>query len=218
MLEQIYGSPGYCLRSLSADDLEFFRSVIGNHYLKILYDAGIENYGNHVALFPKEKRLFSQWQVDVVKSMRFMHAIRTALGDFTVADIELPDGKTEPREEIYWRLVRPHEPSDVGQWHRDSDFHKAHGTHQDHMTVKCWIGVYVEPHCGLAVIPDSHVCAGGEELTLDCNAGTVVIFGHDLLHRGLLNVGTRARVSAEITLALDGGLPLLSHEGMIRNG
>jgi ectoine hydroxylase-related dioxygenase (phytanoyl-CoA dioxygenase family) len=133
------------------------------------------------------------------------------------------------REEVYWRIVRPEHPEDVGGLHADGwyldHFRDEQGPliAEDEETLKCWIPLECEPGAnGLAVVPDSHKQCWGTitecattlsrpkisipqpppSTLLNTPPGNVVLFGDGLLHEGVVNHGTRDRISCEITLVL----------------
>lgn len=205
---KVLGTPGYdaSLR-LNALELDMLSRIVFSQYLDAIRNAGIANYGNHAAMFPKSARLLSSFDVAHIKPMRFMDALRDNLGYFSISKVILPDGTQEDREEIYWRIVRPNHPEDVGKLHRDSDFHKQYGIEQGKQTVKCWIPLWCEPLCGLMVIPTDARMEYRDGKYIDpqkwfSEPGTIVLFNQNVEHTGAINTGTSARVSIEMTLVL----------------
>ena len=82
-----------------------------------------------------------------------------------------------------------------------------------------WIPIYSEKgKNGLLVVPDSNIRSWSYEVIkkngnpkpvlnervktklLDTDPGDIVLFGDSLIHTGSLNVGTKTRVSVEITM------------------
>ncbi len=177
--------------TLTAAELASLREMVKYSYSSAILDAGIELYGRHADIFTKARRLLPDYDVDEIKAMPFMHKLRDDLGAFTLATVILPDGTQTPREEIYWRIVRPNEPSDVGPAHRDRDFHAQYGILEGVDTRKVWIPLWAEENCGLRVHD-----------TIVWEPGTMAVFDADTVHQGVVNRGKSARVSMEITLVL----------------
>lgn len=192
--EKVLVSPGYDASfRLSDNCLYCLREVVNSCYGMAMVEAGIMNYANHAATFTKERRLLPPFDVGLVKRLPFMRKLLNALGGFKLSNVVI-DGKQQEREEIYWRIVRPNHPEDVGPAHRDREFHERDGMHAGGQTVKCWIPLWCEPACGLCF----------PEIGVDvCKEGTIALFGADTLHCGAVNIGTAARISLEMTLALD---------------
>lgn len=196
---KILGKPGYAADiHLSPDDLETLRHIVRWSYLDALQDAGIERYGNHAEIFTKRQRILRPIDVTSIKRLDFMESIKRELGDFGITNIMLPDGTVENHAEIYWRIVRSNEPSDVGVMHRDSQFHAEEKArlYPDKQLIKCWIPLWCEENCGLLI--------GLNEIFW--KPGTVVMFNSEVPHTGMINIGKTARVSMEITLVVDGSL------------
>lgn len=245
--DQVFGDAGYSSdMKLSPEELEIFRKQINMQWLKTIRDSypqlsekaenhGIRNYHEiadlmeHSKLWTKKARVLPQSSVDIIKSLPFIQTLKEEFGNFAISDIY----DTEQRhgqEEIYWRLVRPHKPTDVGSLHRDSWFHGTfnggYGMFADNVvTVKVWIPIYCEPgKSGLAIVAGSHLrdwkyhleqTPYGAKPVLDedpsaVNAkliptepGNMLIFNENVLHGGVVNQGAFTRVSAEITMVLD---------------
>ena len=87
-----------------------------------------------------------------------MSLLKQLTSEFGEFQISAEDGSDW--EEIYWRIVRPHEPSDVGPLYADRWFWDlGHGTiPTDKERVKVWIAIVAEPGLsGLRVVPGSHL-------------------------------------------------------------
>ena len=243
--DQVFGSPGYSTDiRLEPDELDAFVSEVEGQWLARIEssapdsaehfrEAGIAGYHehaalvDHAALWPKPYRVLPVDAVARIKALGFLQRVRDALGVFRIAEMVWAN-RTEPgREEIYWRLVRPNAPDDVGPLHADTWFHEtvADGAGQfsaDEVTVKLWIALKTEAgRNGLLVVPDSHRAAvphetvmrdgtakpqigtlppGLEPVLVPAGPGTIVAFNERLIHGGAVNRGSRTRVSAEITL------------------
>lgn len=246
MFEKIFGSPGYSKdMSLDPVELEIFRTAVQSQWLSTLvaeypqyvetFDrAGIADYHknshliDHNLLWTKERRLLPQTVVERISSLRFMKILRQEFGSFSISNVVYGDTVDTNHREIYWRIVRPNAPEDVGSIHADRWFHNAVRSStrlfpQDTETVKIWVPIYCEPgKNGLLVIPDSHlrewnytyVNKGGRQKPelresvesmaqlVDTKPGTLLIFNEKLLHGGAINKGSSTRVSVEITLVL----------------
>lgn len=190
--DKCLGAPGYAADlHLSHDELKYFRELVSRRYFNRMISAGMKHYGCHEYLFPKSERLLHDRDVQAIKKCKFMARLRKAVGDFTLSNIVLPDGTIEQREEIYYRIVRPNQATDVGKLHRDRDFHEKYGIQKGQDSIKCWIPLWCEPDCGLKI--DGQIFS---------EAGTIVMFGQDTPHQGMVNTGRTARVSVEITLIL----------------
>lgn len=184
----------------------------------------------HRSLWPKPERVLGEAAVARIKALGFLDRIRQALGPFRIAEMVWDNRTTPGTEEVYWRLVRPEAADDVGPLHADSWFHETVnggvGQFPPHeVTVKLWIALVTEPgRNGLLVVPDSHVAGVGhstverdgtakpqigelpeglQPVLVEATPGTIIAFNDRLIHGGALNLGSRTRVSAEITLVLD---------------
>jgi len=235
----IAGHPGYLVYKPSdTRDLIFIRDTINQSYIKTMIahapaehhksiaDAGVENYHTYSKFIDHsiwnnlEKRTFPTHGVaELYRGELFCH-LRDQFGDF-----DLADAYNQGRKDVYWRLVRPNEPSDVGSLHADSWFWKIDDLKMDSTLerVKVWIAIFCEPGLnGLFVLPNSHLKTdwkwgvtekGGrkkpvfleEQSTLhiellNTKPGEAVIFNDDLIHGGAVNQGYKTRVSIEMTL------------------
>lgn len=244
--KQVFGEVGFSAEmKLSASELEIFRQHISDHWQAVIDAAhpelskeakslGIKNYHHlsdrmdHSKLWAKNNRILPQKSVEAIKTLPFIQHLKNEFGAFTISDAY--DTKQHVGEqEIYWRLVRPHQPTDIGSLHRDSWFHQAmNGGYgmfpKGTVTVKVWIPIYCEPgKSGLAIVAGSHLrewnyhleTKGGvsrpildEDLsTIDAKLiptepGNMLIFNENVLHGGVVNRGEYTRVSAEITMVL----------------
>jgi hypothetical protein len=180
---------------------------------------GIENYHllqhslDHGEVWTKQARIWSAEFVPALKRMSFYQAVVEEFEDVVTSD-----------EELIWRLVRPNAAEDVGPMHADGWFWDLGHGHAPpgYDRFKIWIPVFTEPgYNGLCVVPHSHkrdwkhhteVRHGItkpvfdeklEELDvqlLPLAPGEMVMFHDRLLHGGVVNRGTRCRVSLELTI------------------
>lgn len=251
---QVFGDVGYSAdMKLTASELEVFRKHINDHWLatiecfypELKKDAqacGIDNYHlisdrmDHSRLWTKRSRVLPQGSVDQIKSLPFITRLKEEFGEFAISDI-IDTEQHHGKEEIYWRLVRPNHPNDVGSLHRDSWFHGAFNNGygmfpEGTETVKVWIPIYCEPgKNGLVLVAGSHLrdwnyhveTANGsvkpildEDLsTIDARListepGNMLIFNENVLHGGAINQGKKTRVSVEITMVLSKSLSTIT--------
>ena len=232
------------LISLNGMDLEMVSKSIRTQWLETLKDKTnilsnlrdkemlrIEDYHlisekiSHKSLWTKDSRIlprdFFGWFVG--ESMIYKE-LENIFGEIVITDEEeLGYGN------IYWRLVRPYQQSDIGPLHRDAWFWEANdnyivSNYTNYERIKVWIAINVEEgKNGLLVEPESHkrkdvewepeirdgkpkpklVTANDRfnPTLLNCKKGNAVIFVDELIHGGALNCGKETRVSAEFTIA-----------------
>lgn len=183
---------------------------------------------DHKALWPKRERLLSPKAVSEIRRMPFFLNLESVLGLLGIAAEE-----SIYEQEIYWRLVRPSEPTDVGPMHADSWFWAlGHGSMPEgFFRVKLWIGLYCEPgKNGFRFVPGSHKkrwpYKGIErdgllkpQISLRDDdldwipfmgiPGQGILFHDDLLHGGLVG-GEFTRVSVECTLLVKRAISTVS--------
>jgi len=236
ILDAIADGAGYCLDALTNPELERIRGLISSQYLDrigelqsaVVSEArvrGITQYHtlpivfDHGTSWPKATRLLNPRHVAEFSNMGFFRRIRAQLGPSAIIS----------HDELNWRLVRPHQASDVGPIHADKWFWDA-GYGYGSMPAgydrfKIWMAIHTEPGAnGLAVKAYSHrrewrhhfeekggvikpvfdedpESLGMELLPL--GAGQMVMFHDQLLHGGVVNRGTQCRVSIELTVLFD---------------
>jgi hypothetical protein len=242
---KIFETPGFSADvKLGADELDVFRAAITEQWLSVISaqhpdlaprfrDIGLPNYHtlshliDHERLWPKKNRCLPSHSCDQIKALPFLQTLKQEFGAFELSDVIYDDVHEAGREEIYWRLVRPDTPSDVGSIHADKWFHGFMAPDNKvfpagSTTVKIWIPIYSVPgRNGLLIVPDSHLrewryhgVAGrggikpridedvdsiGAQLMLT-DPGNLLIFNEGTLHGGAVNRGGQTRVSAEITM------------------
>ncbi|MFN0055427.1 MAG: phytanoyl-CoA dioxygenase family protein [Planctomycetales bacterium] len=245
----VFGDPGVTTSlRMCARELAEFRGLITDHWLGRIASqypsevvdqfrqVGLPRYHelahlvDHKTLWPKTERLLPQSAVERIRSMPFMQALAGDFGEFGISNEEEIHS-----EEIYWRIVRPGAPSDIGPIHADAWFWElGHGRiPPDTVRVKVWIPFFSEPGMnGLLVLPGSqreYYPYHGEERDgfvkpqvdfdqralpmqlLNIEPGTLVVFHDRLLHGGALNSGRTTRVSAEFTM-------FVSRAGLLARG
>jgi hypothetical protein len=245
IISKINNNPGYSTDLvLSNHDLENIKKFIQNDYLSILNNLGItsfdsrinseiENYHHishlidHNTAWSKLSRCLSQFNVEIIKRSDFFDTIRSIFGPVSISKLTFGNDYDLSREEIYWRLVRPNFPEDVGALHADSWFHAALNSYgkaipENSRTIKVWIPIFCEPgNNGLLVVDNSHHRDWSYDIVVSNNMGyprlnekvnpkllltppgRAIIFGDKLLHGGAINLGSTTRVSVEITLILE---------------
>ena len=251
ILREVIGTPGFSSRlMLSEDDLTLLRQLIQRQWRARIAQVhpelaqraqqlGIARYHEldadvqHEALWPKEYRILDRSAVAQIKGARFFMDLHRVFGDFSIAEGFHGNVHIAGLEEIYWRLVRPGAPTDVGPLHADHWFHQmlemqGRAFPRDAFTLKLWIPIYSEPgRNGLLLVPDSHrknwkysvAWVNGqpkprfeddaEPILVPTAPGNALLFHERTLHGGALNRGESTRVSAEITLVFPSAQTLL---------
>lgn len=172
----------------------------------------------------KSSRVFSRSTVDRICQMDFFRVLRNEFKDYKIANV-FTEVYRDSYPEIYFRLVRPGCPQDVGDPHTDFWSHSAYGRNFGGMgsTWKIWIPLVVEKGLnGLNFYPgvtdvsdiqwtfsngrifcDRSQEALGKEVLVDTDPGDALVFRDDVLHSGAVNFGNHTRVSIEITFIRD---------------
>lgn len=233
----VRGEAGFSLAlQLAPDELARLRELVEAQWLGVIgrqapesvaafRAAGIAHYHEHAArlphatLWPKAARILPRAAAAEIRAMAFMEDLAGAFGPFTISDEDEVGW-----QEIYWRLVRPGQPGDMGPLHADRWFWDlGHGTTPaGRERIKVWVALVTEPgRSGLRVVPGSHrrewrfhgeprdgrlkpqIDEDEEALgatLLATEPGDAVVFHDALLHGGAPNRGTLTRVSFEFTL------------------
>jgi hypothetical protein len=242
VLSEVFEAPGYSnALTIPGDELECFRRAISRQWLGAIQRAypqhadqfearGIARYHelahlvDHSRLWNKSNRCLPQEDVQALKRLNFMTDLQKEFGEFSLSSVAYDNEIVEGQEEIYWRLVRPHQAGDVGPLHADKWFHEMLGLQgramgQDSYTLKVWTPIYCEPgKNGLLLVPNSHKRSWKHSTTLvngvpkpvfedqadpvlvPTPPGNMLIFPEETLHGGAVNQGNETRVSCEITL------------------
>ncbi len=236
-VEHVNEGPGFSLEfSFAQTELQHVRQwvvaqwsdhlrEIAPEHCQTFLSAGIEQYHDHAYLlnhsmaWPKQNRILPQSAVDYIRSTSLFQNLEAVFGKFSIADEE-----NVGREEIYWRLVRPDQSSDVGPLHADNWFWSlGHGvTPPNTERVKVWVAIFCEPGLnGLRVVPHSQkkdwkyhgeyrdgfskpqIDVDEAELSpqlVHTKPGNAIVFHDKLLHGGAVNQGDKTRVSIEFTM------------------
>lgn len=242
ILSEVFETPGYSnALTIPTNELECIRNAISRQWLSAIRCAhpehaqqfearGIARYHelahlvDHSRLWNKSNRCLPQDDVQTIKALGFMKELTKVFGAFSLSSVTYDKEIVEDQEEIYWRLVRPGQPTDVGSLHADKWFHEmldlqGRAMGQDAHTLKVWTPIYCEPgKSGLLMVPNSHKCSwkyrtmlvnGMPKPVFEDNAdpilvptppGNMLIFPEETLHGGAVNQGAQTRVSCEITL------------------
>jgi len=147
-----------------------------------------------------------------------MKELEKAYGAFTLSDEE-----EVGYGEMYWRIVRPDRPTDVGPVHADYMFWDlGHGKMPaNSFRVKVWLALFAEKgKSGFQFVPGSHLenipyigekrglitkprlLVEAKDLALvpfAASAGDMIVFNDRLLHGGLVG-GEKTRISLEFTM------------------
>ena len=246
LVYQVFGSPGYSSSlALSSDELSLFRELVEEHWLSIIRKEhpelenqfsklGMRRYHemshliDHDKLWHKSNRILPKNAVEVIKSMPFISLLINIFGPFDISDGVYEKTSLSDQEEIYWRLVRPNIPSDVGPVHADKWFHSikeltVRGKDcNDRRSVKLWLPLYCDAgNSGLKIVPNSHLKDWNYKV-IDCDniprlefkedvdailiptpPGNFLLFNESTLHAGAINQSNETRISVEISMVLE---------------
>lgn len=220
----------FFLEKLTDEDYDLIMSLIESRYNEVLRKhciivedyapvteyMHVENKLQHELVWTKTNRLLTESQVKTFQTLKLFEEIGFIMGRFNVSDEE---GLGYPN--IYFRLVRPNEPSDVGPPHADSWFWELAGKPTGER-FKVWIPLWpAEGEPAFKFIPGSHmrkdvygyqsVIRNGQikpqilGMNLDHNysyhghtARFPILFHDDLIHGGNLTRNS-LRISVEFT-------------------
>ena len=233
--------PGYAVLKISKVDLKIIKSLIlrsfqrkisstcSNPLIKELCTTDLEEYHEHITdrehkiLWDKSSRMLSEEEINKFKDLDFYQQLASCYGRLDITDEERAG-----RCNIYWRIVRPNKPVDIGPIHADYMFWELSGVKipEEKKRIKVWIPVYCEPGIsGLYLIPHSHKwqleyyseLRDGklkpvlglhesdieDELEIfDSTPGHALMFHDRLLHGGF-HKGEKTRLSIELTALVD---------------
>lgn len=235
LANEVCGEYGFSRFTISDPDLQLLRNLIFRQFNERIAcldpslsgefaDISLDMYHEKAHLFdhkkawPKKARLLPMGSIKQIRALSFFSFLESELGVFQISDEE-----NLGYENIYWRLVRPNFPSDVGPLHADQWFWElGHGTTPPNVKrIKVWIAIYCEKgKGGFRFLRGSHlrewpyrgVMKDGimkpeiefSEKDLDLEVfqsapGDGIVFNDKLLHGGLVG-GTKTRVSVEFTM------------------
>ncbi|MDB2324240.1 phytanoyl-CoA dioxygenase family protein [Alphaproteobacteria bacterium] len=237
--EAIENSPGFWTGPLlSKEELADFKRIIFKQLIRRIkevapdhvdafLEVGLEGYHtvshlfDHASAWPRSAREFDTGAIEFVEQSELLQNLRQEFGGGEITNEAYGIGP-----EIVWRIVRPHEKTDVQSFHADSWFWDINNLPypQNRNCVKIWILLQgTEKKSGLRVVPNSHLrrdweykivdlhgykkplfdeyAAGLDPILLETTAGDGVIFSYNLLHGGALTTGEMSRISVEFTLS-----------------
>ncbi len=182
----------------------------------------------HKILGEKKYRFFSNSQIFKIKNSQFFKLLKQKLSKSSISKkaINGEFSSNSDDEEVYFRMVRPFFLSDVGVPHADSWYHKIYGedgSEELANSFKIWIPVFPEPGTvGLSIWPQPNALYKDFKIykknkvevpaisdkdmqqiklqPIPLKAGELLIFPPETIHCGMVNYGTKNRVSIEITL------------------
>ena len=125
---------GFVVRNISSEDLEVIRNMVNLHWKKVLLTNYPKKFNNselvqiydyhkisdqidHKKLWPMKNRILSLNDYKIILSTNLFKNIRGIY-----ADAEISDENNIGHGEIYWRIVRPKSPKDIGSVHADKWF------------------------------------------------------------------------------------------------
>ena len=233
---ELQGAAGYMTGlHFQPEELAQVQSLIRDQWLQRISEASPQVAGNfeavgmsryhevcdlvdHKSLWPKSQRILEPQAVAKIRQTSLIQALEKEFGAFEISDEE-----NVGYEEMYWRLVRPDNATDVGPLHADEWFWSlGHGvTPPNTQRVKVWIAICCDPgKNGFRFVPGSHQkqwryhgdmrdgfvkpMIDEDEKTLnavifDSRPGDAIVFNDRLLHGGAIG-GTSTRVSLEFTM------------------
>ncbi|WP_145596245.1 phytanoyl-CoA dioxygenase family protein [Candidatus Pelagibacter sp. FZCC0015] len=226
---------GFVVSYISSNDLEIIRSIVNSHWKKVLLSNYPKKFNNpeylqiydyqkisdqidHKKLWPLKNRILSFSDYKKILSTNLFNDIKSIY-----SDAEVSDENDIGHGEIYWRIVRPKSPKDVGSVHADRWFWEINNNYSppNSRRIKFWISLWCEGNNGLSVIPNTqklkydfdYEFRDGQNkpiflpekknlklLKLNSKPGTLVVFHDNLLHGGCLNESDLTRVSIEFTI------------------
>jgi hypothetical protein len=142
IVDALEQGPGYFVGlRFQPDELARIRKLIRNQWLQRIAQLSPEaltqfeaielpryhelsHLLDHGSVWPKAQRILGSAAVEEIRSMSVMRQLEAQFGRFEISDEE-----NIGHEEIYWRLVRPDGPTDVGPMHADAWFwNLGHGS------------------------------------------------------------------------------------------
>lgn len=235
-LSRVFGNSGFSTDTLSENDLSLMRSLVIECYKSniqknfpkdsLAVNRPIYEYHeisetiNHASIWTKAARLLPVELVNLFMKSQLMTNI---VEEFPSAFIS--DEENFGCPEVFFRLVRPNAPTDVGPLHADSWFWEANqwSIPDGFQRVKIWISLWSGANeFGFKYLPGSHnndykhsieFRDGKYKPLFDANQiqqeieifkslpGDFIIFNDNLLHGGQ-STATNTRVSLEFTLIL----------------
>lgn len=203
-----------------------YNSILESNYLNNEENNfKVENYHklnisdeNHKKIWSRENRRADSELINYILVSEFYKNLENIFGKLTLTEMV---EKNKP--DIFWRLVRPNKPNDVGPIHADSWFWKANNVSipKDKKCLKLWMMISADSGPGLGIIPFSQNKKDWIYKTefkdglikpvfdyennkfslkaMHTNLEEYILFNYDLLHSGLVNKSNNTRCSLEMT-------------------
>jgi len=167
----------------------------------------------------KRWRILSEEHSHLFLNICGIKRLREDFHGFYLAKMTYGELFREEREEVYFRVVRPGERSDIGDFHRDHWFNEIYTPELAFRSnFKVWLALNCPPGSGLQFIPrqsddertyeviqtDNGPRPKGVGSTTshciqpDITAGEAFVFDPFLLHRGSVSKGETNRISVEL--------------------
>jgi hypothetical protein len=166
MNTDLLNSAGYALLSkMTQADYELIMVLVDHHYKDILAKNKVplseaahvtehmrfDKFASDNSLWTKRNRLLSKPATLRFQSISLFDELKALMGPFTISDEE-----DLGYSNIYFRLVRPSEPADVGPPHADSWFWEI-ANQSANKRFKVWIPLWpLEGEPSFKFIPGSH--------------------------------------------------------------
>jgi hypothetical protein len=238
-LRDVFNDRGYSIDfKLSSRELDFLREAVRSQWIdrikvvdqsvaKLADKYSLDQYHeisdliNHKLAWPKIARILPEGIVEEFRRGTFINNLESEFGKFSISSEE-----GLRHEEIYWRLVRPSCPQDVGPLHADAWFWElGHGSAPPNVArVKVWIALFCERGVsGFRYVRNSHnrkwpyhgerrdgllkpvldVEEGDLQIEIfKSDPGQAIVFNDNLLHGGVSG-GVSTRISVEFTMFID---------------
>ena len=155
--ENLNFKEGFVIRYISSKDLKIIRTIVNSHWKKVLISNYPKNFNstefpeiydyhkisdqiNHKKLWPMKNRKLSLSDYKKILSTDLFNTIKSIY-----TDAEVSDENNIGHGEIYWRIVRPKSPKDVGSVHADKWFWDINNDYtpqtQEELNSGCLYGV-----------------------------------------------------------------------------
>ncbi len=187
------------------------------------FETLMQSYNDqiHECLKLKKNRIFDFTEAENFLALDSIVELQTRFPNHLLGNVTFGHLSTEKRPEIYFRVVRPGKPEDVGPIHCDKWFNELYGLgYGGCRSVKVWLSIFTEVGLnGLLISPGSHrinyeyaqiMTNDGPRPVpkfledsvymelVDASPGDAVIFSESILHAGAVNNGLYPRVSIEL--------------------
>jgi hypothetical protein len=236
ILNNVDGNPGFHIGlSFNQIELEMIRERIRDAWLENIFRVSPQSVQtfqelemtdyhtkahllDHEHVWPKKVRILDSNFVRQLRQTGLFISLEEEFGEVIISG---EDGICP--EEVYWRLVRPNSPKDVGPLHADEWFWRLGNwyTPKGYRRLKIWISIFSEKgKNGFKYVSGSHKKEwnfNGEEKSgllkpviqeneerlgavfFEAKPGDAIIFHDKLLHGGSIG-GEKTRVSMEWTM------------------